>query len=147
MKTKILFLLLMVVASVTSFSQRVLTDEERESLKSNGTFLYRAEWAVRNYAEYWSAHDGAGLANTEAARIKWAKDRILSVNIVLGGVNDPQLTLRFINISKGMQFTIGAAPQPAETIIAAFIADNRFDEIAGTYFTLLGDGINFSIGN
>jgi len=143
------FILVSVLAllAIVSFGQRVLTDEERESLKSNGTFLYRCEWAVRNYAEYWSVHDGASLANTEAARIKWAKDRILSVNIVLGGVNDEQLTLRFINISKGMTFSIGAAPQPAETIIDAFIASNRFDEIAGTYFTLLGDGINFSVGN
>lgn len=141
------FLLIALLAiSTLSFSQRVLTNEERESLKNHGEFIAQAEWSVRNYAEYAASLDGSS-ANTEPLRIKWAKDRILSVNIILGGINDAQLSTRYLNLSKGMEFNLGAAPQPAETIIAAFISGNKFEEIAPAYFTLLGDGINFSVGN
>lgn len=148
MKTMFKNFLLIALLSIStlSFSQRVLTDEERESLKNNADFIMYAEWSVRNYAEFASVQDGSS-ANTEPLRIKWAKDRILSVSILVGGINDAQLSIRYLNLSKGMQFNLGAAPQPAETIIDAFIAGNKFEEIAPAYFTLLGDGINFSVGN
>ena len=96
--------------------------------------------SVRNYADYWSIQDGSGLS-TEAARIKWAKDRILAVKVVTVDIGDPALALKFVKLSKGMQFNLGASPQNPDTIIASFLTGNKFEELASAYFTLLGDDI------
>ncbi len=122
---------------------RVLTDQERQQLQGSSEFLEAAQWAVRNYAAYWSIHDGAALAG--AALIKWVKDRLKSVNIVLNDINDPAIALKFVKLSKGMQFDLGAAVQPTATIIAAFQAGNKFEECASLYFDLEGEQINFSL--
>lgn len=146
MKKIVFSLLLLMAIALPSFSQRVLTDEERESLIADPSFIYHSQWAVRNYAAYWSIHDGSSLS-PEAARIKWAKDRMISVKIVNYDINDNNLSLRFIKLSKGITFSLGAAPQPPATIVAAFVAGNRFDELSSLYFDLLADEINMSIGN
>lgn len=143
---KFIFIFALVTISMVGFSQRVLTDVERQSLLNHPTFQMHCEFAVRNYADYWSIHDGAGLS-TEAARIKWAKDRILSVKIITVDIGDASLALKFVKLSKGMQFSLGAAPQNADTIISEFLSGNKFEELASSYFTLLGDDINLSIGN
>lgn len=125
-------------------AQRVLTDEERQTIQGDTHFLEKCQFAARNYASYWSIHDGSGLAN-EAARIKWAKDRINAVRIVKDGVQDPKIAERFVTLAKGIQFSIGAAPVDSETIIAAWVSGNRFDEIASQYFDILGDGTDMSV--
>lgn len=123
-------------------AMRVLTSEERQNLQGNTDFIEKAEWAVRDYASYWSMHDGGGLdAN---GRIKWAKDRLNSVNIVLNDINDSSLGLKFMKLGKGVQVDLGAAPVDPEVIIAAFEAANKFEEIASLYFDQLGETINFS---
>jgi hypothetical protein len=147
MKTiKILFVLFLLFVSGITFGQRVLTEEERQQLLTSSEFQEKCQWAVRDYAAFWSVNDGSS-ANTEALRIKWAKDRILSINIMKTDANDPLLVVRFLNAAKGKQFTIGAAPQSTSVLIAAWVSANSFEEFVGAYFTVLGDDINFSIGN
>lgn len=124
---------------------RVLTDEERESLRTHPDYQSKCEWAARNYADYWSIHDGAGLA-TEAARIKWAKDRFLGVDIKLRDVNDPNIALRCLRASKAMEVDLNAAPVTPEEIVTAMLAQNKFAEIAGLYFDLKGEDLNFVVG-
>ncbi len=123
---------------------RVLTDDERQDLQGDPTFIEKSQWAVRNYADFWSVNDGSS-ASTEALKIKWAKDRQLGVSIVLNDINDPAIGLKFVKISKAMEFDLAAAPVAISVIVAAFVAGNKFDEIAGTYFTQLGETINFSV--
>lgn len=122
---------------------RVLTDTERQALQGSSTFLEKAQWAIRNYASYWSAHDGSGLNGNQL--IKWAKDRMLSVNIVLNDISDPSIALKFVKISKGMQFDLGPAPVNTDAIIDAFTNANKFEECASSYFDLQGEAINFSL--
>lgn len=124
---------------------RVLTDDERQSLQGSSNFLEKCQWAARNYAAYWAVHDGAGLS-TESLRIKWAKDRLQSVFILLSDLNDPSIALHFTKLSKGMQFDLGAAPVDPSLITAAFVSGNKFDELASLYFDLKGEDINFTAG-
>jgi hypothetical protein len=145
---KLLFITLFLV-SFASFGQRVLTAEEKESLKDDPEFIAYCQWAARDYAAYWSVHDGAGL-NTESARIKWVKDRYLSIPIVTaaGDISDPTIALQYLKVAKGMTFTLGTAPQPNDAIIDAILAANKFEEMTSLYFDVLGETVNFSlIGN
>jgi hypothetical protein len=144
MKNLFLFLTLFLIASA-GFAQRVLTSEEKESLREDPVFVGYCQWATRDYAAYWASHDGAGLSS-EAQRIKWAKDRYLSVPIVGGDIHDPNIALQFLKVGKGIQYDIGTAPQSNSVIIAAMLAGNKFEEMASLYFDLLGEGVNFSIG-
>lgn len=123
---------------------RVLTAEEKENLKNDPEFIAAAQWAVRDYAAYWSVHDGAGMA-TEVARVKWAKDRYLSVPIHTGDISDPNIALQFLKVGKGIQVDLGTAPQPNEVIIDALVAGNKFEEMASLYMDILGEGVNFSV--
>lgn len=101
--------------------------------------------AVRDYAAFWAINDGSG-ATTEVLKIKWAKDRIKSVGILVGGINDARISEIFINASKGKQLTLGAAPLSAATIIAVWDANNTFSEFASAYFDAISTDILFKIG-
>jgi hypothetical protein len=122
---------------------RVLTDVEKQELKSNSLFLEKCQWAIRDYASYWAIHDGSGLDAT--GRIKWAKDRLKAVDITLNDTNDPAIALKFCKLAKGMQFNLAASPDTAANIIAAMVAGNKFEELTSMYFDMLGESVNFSI--
>jgi len=124
---------------------RVLTSEEKQSLQNDSGFVAQVQWALRDYASYWALHDGAGLAN-EVARIKWAKDRINSVNLLLNDFisTDHQLGLKMCKLAKSMSIDLGAAPVSSEVIVAAFIAANKFEELSSLFFDQLGESINMS---
>jgi hypothetical protein len=122
---------------------RVLTDAERTNIQGYQPFIDSAYWAIRNYADFWSTHNGASLSDSD--RIKWVKDRMQAVNIVLNDINDPTVPLKFTKLSKGMQFDLDVAPVESSVIYAAFVADNKFEELASLYFGLGGENINFSI--
>lgn len=126
---------------------RPLTDEERIVLANDANFLALCKKAAENYASYWAAHDGSGLANTEAARLQWAKNRQVGVDIVMRGqIEDPLIAARYVILGKGLQFDLAAAPVSTATIIAAWTAGNRFEEIAAQYFSILGENINMTVG-
>jgi hypothetical protein len=146
MKNKILILLLTLVSFV-GYSQRVLTDDERQTLSTSETFKQKCQWAVRNYATYWSGHDGSGLTTT-AQKMKWAKDRISSVEILKNNTVDQDIAIRFLNASKAKTFSgLSAAPASEASIIAAWVTANTFDEFVSQYFDLIADDIDFTIGN
>lgn len=123
---------------------RVLTSEEKESLKTYPDFIAAAQWAVRDYAAYWAVHDGAGMS-TEEQRVKWAKDRYLSVPIHTGDISDPNIALQFLKVGKGITVDLGASPQPNDVILDALVAANKFEEMASLYMDILGEGVNFSL--
>lgn len=150
MKTikQLFFVALFMLTLSVSYGQRVLSEQERQQLLGSSEFIEKCQWAVRDYAAFWSVHDGgAGVPATETGRIKWAKDRQLSIHILKTDANDPLLAVRFLNASKGKQFNLGASPQSNAALIAAWVNDNAFDEFVGIYFNYLGDDINMSIGN
>lgn len=122
---------------------RVLTSQEKESLKTDPQFIASCEWALREYAAYWSIHDGN--LPSESARVKWAKDRKMSVEIHTGEISDPNLALQFLKVGKGIQVDLDAPPVDNIVIIEALLAANKFEEMASLYMDLKGDSINFSI--
>lgn len=146
MKKLFLIFAMACLVGTASFAQRVLTDAERQTLLGSSSFLEQSQWAVRNYAAYWAIHDGSGFS-TEAQRIKWAKDRMLSVDISVSDIHDNDLALKFATLMKNIQITIGAAPQDPDTIVAEMLTESKFETLASMYFDLLGEGINFSLGN
>jgi hypothetical protein len=146
MKKQFLIIALIMITSIVSFGQRVLTEDERQSLLINTVFNEKCKMAIRDYAAFWAVDPGSG-ATTEALKIKWAKDRIKSVGILLEGVNDDRVSEIFINSSKGKQLTLGTAPLPAATIIAAWDTNNTFAEFAGAYFDVISTDLIFKIGN
>lgn len=149
MKTKFILSVLVLFLSIASFAQRVMTEEEKRSLSTDATFQAKCKQAIRDYATYWSIHDGASLG-TEALRLKWAKDRQLSIAVLKNPIvsEDAQtMSWIFLNGAKGKTYSLAAAPVSAETLIAAWITASSFDEFVSTYFDVKGDEINMSIGN
>lgn len=144
MKTIKLLILLFFISS-TTFAQRVLSEDERQSILSNSDFKQKCEWAVRDYAAYWSIHDGSNLA-TEALRLKWARDRVISVKLLTLGVSDPHMVEIFLNASKGKTLSLAAAPVSDATIIASWVSGNVFDEFVGNYFQVLGREVEIELG-
>lgn len=122
---------------------RVLTAQEKESLKNDPVFLATCEWALRKYAAYWAIHDGN--LGSESLRVKWAKDRQLSVNIHTGEIGDPNLALQFLKVGSGIEVDLDTAPEDNADIIAALLAAGKFDEMSSLYMDIRGEGINMSI--
>lgn len=144
---KNLLLVCALSVSTVAFSQtRVMTSKEKEKLLTNAEFKSRCEWAIRDYASYWSIHDGSGLS-TEADRIKWAKDRLFGVAIVTNGITDPNVTLKFLTAAKGKQFSLPAGEQEVDTLLAAWNTANTYEEMTSEYFRYIGNTVDMSIGN
>lgn len=121
---------------------RVLSSEEKQALQGYQPFIDKCLWAIRDYAAYWAVHDGSALG-TEALRIKWAKDRQNSVQIVMNDIGDSAVPLKFVKLAKGMQFDLPAS-ESNDNIILAIKNANKFEELASLYFDMLGEYINFS---
>lgn len=136
MKKFILILIFGLVAFVPCLGQSVLTSEERQSLAGNSYFTEKCQWAIRDYASYWYIHDGTGL-NT-ADRAKWREEFVFVKSVNRAEYSDSNLALRFVILSKGMQFNVDADPT-SEEIIALFVANNKFDELASMYFALISE--------
>lgn len=126
-------------------TNRILTEQERQSLLTSSLFNEKCQMAIRDYASYWAANDGSG-ANTESLRIKWAKDRIKAIGILLGGINNNRVNEIFVNSSKGKQLSLESAPLDATTIIAAWDTNSTFDEFVSQYFDVISSDIIFKIG-
>jgi len=126
---------------------RVLTDPERITLQTSTTFAERLKTAVRNAGKYWSAHTGSGMTGTEALMIEWAKNRIVGVDIELNDayVNNRDLPIRAIKVSKGMQFDVAAAPLEEAALLAG-VTDLKYEEIAALLLGQFGENINMTVG-
>lgn len=126
-------------------TNRILTEQERQSLLVSSLFNEKCQMSIRDYATYWAVNDGSG-ASTEAQRIKWAKDRLKSIGILLSGINNTRVNEIFINASKGKQLSLDEAPLDASVIIAAWDANNTYDEFVSQYFDAISSDIIFKIG-
>lgn len=116
------------------FFNRVLTEEERDSLVNDIDFRKKCEWAISDYASYWIQHDGSNLdAN---GRAKWRREYQFVKAIWRSDYNDPMLAKRFVTLAKGMQFNLDNTPTVRE-IVAQFVANNSFDELSSLYFDML----------
>lgn len=127
-------------------ANRVLTVTEKAALAADPNYKANLEDKILSYSNYWSSHDGGGLANTLAARTKWAKDRTIGVQILTYGIQDAEVVAKTFRVSQALQIDLGAADQPTETIIAAMLSQGKFDELSSLYFGLLGESIDFTFG-
>lgn len=131
---------------------RVLEPEEKQALSQYGPFMNKCNWAVRDYAAFWATHTGTGLT-PGAQLLKWAKDRILGVNIVLRGITDLEIPIKFAELSKGMSLEFPAVPvdgiitnEHMDSCIDVLLAAQKFEELASLYNDLKGEDINMSAG-
>lgn len=146
---KVILIAVLALLSIAGYSQtRVMTDEERELLRNNPTFTYKCNDALHAFANYWAVHDGSGFS-TEADRLMWAANRRLGVKLLVEGtIYRPQeVTLIFLDAARGQTYTLGAAPETAENIIAQWTAANSFEQFSQSYFNLWASLENMSIGN
>jgi hypothetical protein len=149
MKTRILAAVFSIGVFFASAQTRVMSHEEMSTLAESSAFEKKCKEAVLKFAVYWSVHPGTGFA-TEAECITWAKNRQLSIDILKnGGSSDTKLVLHYIIAGMNKQFTLGASPQSDTALITAWDSTNpnTFEQLSNDYFKLLGDNINFSIGN
>jgi hypothetical protein len=126
---------------------RVLTQEEKYSLSINETFKEKCKQAIRDFAAYWSIHDGSGFS-TEAERVTWVKNRSLGVHIVKNPLipeSSEIIVWHFLNGAKGKQYDLNPSPIAVETLITAWDSANSFEEFVNEYFKVKGDDINFSV--
>lgn len=146
MKKQFLIALICLV-SFASYSQRVLTDDERQTLLVSTVYKEKCKWATLNHANFISQQSLVTSANTNTLKIRAVKDLIVATDLTLGGTADEAISVRFLNASKGKTFTLGAAPQPEATLIAAWVTADAFTEFAPAYFVILGDHLRTSVGN
>ncbi len=126
---------------------RTLTQEEKLSLSTNGTFVEKCKQSIRDFSAYWAINDGSGTA-TEEERIDWVKKRFLSIRFAINPIiNEDSTTLAwfFLNAAKGKQYDLGAAPISASELVVVWDLNSSFEEFVGDYFRIKGYEINFSI--
>lgn len=147
---KIIFVLSFIFLAAASFAQsRVLTQTEKEMLRVDPVFKMQCEWAIKEYATYWSIQTGVGCA-TETDCLNWAKKRLLSVHVLTKGIqNFGEITTAdiFLDGAKAKQLDYGAGDPSSVVIIQEWLDNNTFEEMADYYFKIWGDGVNMSIGN
>lgn len=135
MKT-ILSILVLIACSLSVDAQRPLTTDERQSLTESQEFREQCYWAISNYATYWKARPVGDFKSSDATLYKWQKEYSLVQQVAKADYNDASLAIRFVTLSKGMDFAVDSDPT-TEEIIALFISGNKFEELAGLYFQLL----------
>lgn len=129
-------------------ANRVMSMEEKLTLSTDDTFQAKCKQAIRDFATFWYTTDGAGIA-TEAERITWVKNRMLSVAIVQNPIvsEDGQtIAWFFLNAAKGKVYDLATSPVSASVLIAAWDAASSFEEFVNDYFKIKGEEINFVIG-
>jgi len=126
---------------------RVLTNDERAILINSESFKQHIQFALRDAGDYWANHDGASLNDTLVNRIKWAKNRINGVSIVLKEtyVMDIDLVTRALKACKNMQFNLGAAPLNEANLLAG-ITSSDYDTIASLMMDIYAEDINMTVG-
>jgi hypothetical protein len=120
---------------------RPLTSDEREILQGSSRYQSQAKWSLRNFADFWNVESDI---NTKVANVgyqRWAKNWIYANRIQANTsmLNDPNIPLEFVILSKGMLLWDSAVPVPGDTgefidtVIDYMIANNKFEEIAELY--------------
>lgn len=106
------------------------------------------EQAVRNAADYWSTHDGSAMSDTEANRIKWAKNRINGVQITLNEayVTNANLNVRAVKVSKNIQFNLPDGNNLSEEQILSGFDQGKLETVASMLMDMYGEDINMTIG-
>lgn len=125
---------------------RVLTNAEKEQLQSSTRFKSEADWAIRNFASYWSSTD-QGQIGTQIGQVgyeNWFKNHIFATDKMQSGINDPDISLTFLVLAKGMNLWDSAViPFNIDTVIDYMIANSKFDELATGYASLKTQSILF----
>lgn len=131
---------------ISYFAVREMTDAEKISLAQYPAFLDYCKQTVRNTAAFRASPDSYTTLTTEAAAIKWAKDKLIAVGFANNPtVADPEIGTRFVFYSKGATFDLPTAPASDSALLAVWVSGNRFEEFVSKYFDYLGEGYNMSL--
>jgi hypothetical protein len=122
---------------------RPLTSDEREILQSNTRYISQSKWAIRNFAAFWNIEDDINTKVGDVGYQRWAKNWFYANKVIANThmVNDPNLPVEFVMLSKGMDLWDSAVPVPidetefANAVIDYMVAQNKFEELAVLYVT------------
>lgn len=116
---------------------RTLTNDEREQLKDSPRFLDQSEWAVRDFAIFWTDDTTTSARVGEVGYNKWATNRQYSAGVLYSGINDPNISLSFVTLSKNMQLWDSAiTPFNVDTCIDYMISSLKFEALASAYVNI-----------
>lgn len=116
----------------------VLTNQQKESLRSDIDFKEEVKWAVLNKAAYWKGMDGSNVPGND--RVRWAKSRQLAAQLQLNPSQvDPnygnnQVVDRFLVYIKNIACLDDQVAFDPATVTAYLLTNNHFDAMADDWF-------------
>lgn len=115
-------------------AQTILTDAQKESLKSYSGFQNEVKWSILNKASYWVGLNGVGMADAATA-IRWRKSQDLAMSIQrnpsMANPTDDILN-KFLILGKNMTLW----DTDVTTTVNTMLANSQFDTLADYYFDL-----------
>lgn len=116
---------------------RVLTDEEKETLQQSARFRQMAVWSLKNFASYWKDPADAATKITAVGADRWAKNYVWSWRALADlPMLDDNLNIPkdYTILLKGMNLWDSAVtPFDINVVIDFMLANGKFDELAGLY--------------
>jgi hypothetical protein len=125
---------------------RVLTNEEKQILQSSVRFNNECDWAIRNFSSFWSSTDGTVISSQigNVGYQAWFKNHIFSVGTMISGIDDPNITMTFCVLAKGMNLWDNSiSPFNVDTVINYMILNSKFEELSTMYVSLKTQSIIF----
>lgn len=113
---------------------QVLTDQQKQDLRTSQNFRQFCKWAVLDKARYWIGLDGTSVPGNDW--VKWAKSRLFSTQQISNPYaveDDLNLPLAFAVLLTMPVYEDGVAFD-VDTVVAYMDANDIFDTLADMYF-------------
>lgn len=113
---------------------QVLTDQQKQDLRTSQNFRQFCKWAVLDKARYWIGLDGTSVPGNDWVR--WAKSRLLGTQILANPYaveDDLSLPLAFA-VLLTMAVYDDAVAFDVDTVVAYMDTNSIFDTIGDLYF-------------
>jgi hypothetical protein len=148
MKKQLLILALSLIAFF-SYSQRVMTAQEKETLRNDPVFKFKCEWAIQEIAEFFSQDSYDGLSSTTLDQnILWAKNKAMGIAVWQNGIQfrkDDVVNI-FLDAAKSKQYDLPGGDQDASVLLAEWVSENSYEEFVHKYYELWGEHWNMKRG-
>ena len=119
---------------------RVLKSTEKEILVDHSGFRIEVEWALKNFASYWSDPAAAAAQVVGAGFQRAAINHIYCSRIIANqsivSSNIAGIAEDFIMLAKGMNLVDDGAGFDPDVVVAYMAANAKFDELADLYVKL-----------
>ena len=123
---------------------RVLTNSEKELLKSDSGFKQECKWSILNKASYWKGLDGSSVPGND--RIKWAKCRSYAASIqfspqVVDPSSNTQILDRYLMYIRDVMCVDTQSVFDASVVVPYLVSSLSFETMADKWFD---DAVSYS---